>query len=178
MDDITKKMCKQLSENYYTSNKKLLFEQPTGAVPSAPADAANPSKASDAPEASKKDANADVRKFTPDNTFLGTFIDEIKTYVSSGNAEKFSLIFDDLTFDKNSKRVVWSGKFGDGGKMQWKVIYQKNGSSGVYLNITNEKAELDEIKTLNLICNYLYQTFLNKIDAAIDDKTLESEQTK
>lgn len=176
MDDITKKMCKQLAENYYGSNKNLLFEQPTGAIPSAPADIANPSKASDETEASKEDANADVKKFTPDNTFLKPFIDEMKTYISSGGASTFSLIFNDLTFDKNSKRVVWSGNFED--KIEWKVIYQKNGNSGVYFNITNEELELDESKTLNLINIYLSETFLNKISKAIDDKTLESQQSK
>lgn len=166
MDDITKKMCSQLAENYYGSNKKLLFEQPEN---EAPADTATPST-------EPEENNADVKKFTPDNEFLKTFINEMKTYISSGGASTFSLIFNDLTFDKNAKRVVWSGEFEN--KIEWKVIFQKNGTSGVYFNVSNEELEVNETKTLNLINIYLSETFLNKISKAIDDKTLESQQVK
>jgi hypothetical protein len=44
------------------------------------------------------------------------------------------------------------------------------------LSIKNEKLEIDETKTLNLINVYGSETFLKKISDAIDDKTLESQQ--
>ena len=159
MDDITKKMCRQLSEGYYTSNKRILFEE----------DENTPSEDKETPE-----EDSDVKKFTPDNEFLKTFIKEMKDYISSGGANTFSLTFNDLTFDKNLKWVVWSGNFVK--KIDWKVVFQKNGDSGAFFTINNEKLEIDETKTLNLINVYLSETFLKKISEAIDDKTLESQQ--
>jgi ADP-glucose pyrophosphorylase len=98
----------------------------------------------------------------------------MKDYISSGGANTFSLTFNDLTFDKNLKWVVWSGNFVK--KIDWKVVFQKNGDSGAFFTINNEKLEIDETKTLNLINVYLSETFLKKISEAIDDKTLESQQ--
>ncbi len=174
MDDIIKKMCNQLSESYYGVNKRNLFEQPEGEVPSAPSDTANPSsKDKETPE----ENNENVKKFSPDNEFLKTFITEMTSYISSGGASTFSLTFNDLTFDKGMKRVVWSGKYEN--KIEWEVVFQKNSeASGAYFNIANEKLSGEQTKTLNLINIYLTETFLNKISKAIDDKTLEAQQTK
>jgi hypothetical protein len=118
MDDITKKMCRQLSESYYSSNKRVLFE----------VDENTPSEDKETPE-----EDSDIKKFTPDNEFLKTFIKEMKDYVSSGGANTYSLTFNDLTFDKNLKRVVWSGNFAK--KIDWKVVFQKNGDSGAFFII-------------------------------------------
>jgi hypothetical protein len=173
MDDIIKKMCNQLSESYYGVNKKNLFEQPEGAVPSAPEDTTT-SSSND--KETPKNNNENIKKFSPDNEYLKTFTTEMTSYISSGGANTFSLTFNDLTFDKSMKRVVWSGKYEN--KIEWKVIFQKNSeASGAYFNIANEKLSGEQTKTLNLINIYLTETFLNKISKAIDDKTLESQQT-
>ena len=165
MDDIIKKMCNQLSESYYGVNKRLLFEADEN---------------EDTSEKNSKDseeADENMKKFSPDNEFLKTFIKEMSDYISSGGASTFSLIFNDLTFDKSMKRVVWSGKYEN--KIDWEVVFQKNSdASGAYFTIQNEKLTTEQSKTLNLINIYLSETFLNKISKAIDDKTLESQQPK
>lgn len=159
MDDITKKMCKQIAESYYDSKKRLLFE----------ADENTPSE-----DEKPSEENSDVKKFSADSDFIKPFIKEMKDYISSGGAKTFSMVFNDFTYDKNLNRIVWSGNFE--GKVDWKVVFQKGGEANVYFTINNEALDITLTKTLNLINIYLSETFLNKISTAIDDKTLESLQ--
>jgi hypothetical protein len=164
MDDITKKMLNQLTEHYYGASKKFLFEE-------------DEDDSEKDVEDSEEENNENIKKFSTDNEFLKTFINEMSNYISSGGANTFSLTFNDLTFDKNMKRVTWSGEYEN--KIEWQVLFQKNSeTSGAYFTVENEKLSSAQTKTLNLINIYLNETFLNKISKAIDDKTLESQQTK
>jgi hypothetical protein len=173
MDDIIKKMCNQLSESYYGVNKRNLFEQPEGEVPSAPSDTANlSSKDKETPA----ENNSDVSTFDKNNTYLKGFIDSMEKYLKTGAIKNVSLNIGNLNFDKKLKRVVWSGNFNN--KVYWEYVYQDGSSSnGTYFNINNEQLSTDESKAQHLINNWYNEVFEEQIKNAIDDKTLESTQT-
>lgn len=163
MDDITKKMCKQLSESYYGKNKRLLFEideTEDGSEKSEPAK-----------------NNSDVSTFDKNNTYLKGFIDSMEKYLKTGAVNNISLNIGELTFDKKLNRVVWSGNFNN--KVYWEYVYQDGSSSnGTYFNTNNEQLSTDESKAQHLINNWYNEVFKEQIKKAIDDKTLESQQTK
>jgi hypothetical protein len=160
MDDITKQMCKQLVENYYGSNKKLLKEEPE-------VDAQSDDNSEEVP-------NGDLVKFSPSDDITKAFIKGLTDYLNSGGGGTKQSSFNDLVFDKRLNRVTWSGKIEN--KIEWEVIYMNDASNqekGVYFNVNFEDLSTEQTIALNRLNVYLRNTWFKDIETAIQNKTLE-----
>ena len=159
MDDIIKKMCTQLSEGYYGTNKKILFEEP---------------EMTDETTPEEEVENTNLVKFTPSDEITKAFIKGLTEYLNSGSGGTKQSSFNDLIFDKTMNRVTWSGKIEN--KIQWEVIYMNDSSNqekGVYFKVDFEDLSIEQTVALNRINVYLRNTWFKDIETAIQNKTLE-----
>jgi hypothetical protein len=159
MDDITKKMCKQLHEGYYGSFKRPLYE----------ADGQTPPE-----EAPEEAESSDTKRFPPEDKVTLTFITALENYVKTGLTTPPPLNYNDLIYNKQMNRVTWSGLIGD--DIKWEVIEmkgKKTSERGVYIDIIHGKINTAASLALHKLNVYLSEVWINEIEKAINNKTFD-----
>lgn len=149
MDDIIKKMTKQLSENYY-SNGSLINEA---------------DEFSSGTEKQPLENNGQIKIFQTNDEIVKGYITDIHSQVGSVH-----ISFGDLKYTPSQKKVHWTGTVAG---VEWTVLYSEK-TSGFYFTADNEEMSVDESLSFHKLNLYFHTVWFS----AIRDAILKNELTK
>lgn len=162
MDDITKKMCNQLHENYYGAGARIISGKFINEQESA----------EDSDETQDNTSSAKI--FKPTDEIVKGYITALEGFVKTGLPETPQISYDDLFFYKETNRVTWSGAINN--SIKWEFILMNNQNSrenNVYFTVDNQSLSISETSALNKMNIFLREKLKNEVENAVRNKSYE-----